>query len=665
MPWQPESDVVSWDKRYRMLRDFGMQVTSPVHMDWCFPGLGWGDFDPDQPIPEILLRQIDAQIQLAQKHKVIYAPCIFFVYEKIALQKPDISRRICEFLGERYKDVPGIIFYIFDDGLRQDPDIFNAWAKECVDGFNSCGRTFMVTAEIGFRQIWPDAMRRSAKHLTYSSGSNFRTSVGDPVYERLIDLRPAGKSFTLGEFVRRIPMGTPDDFHGYLAPVHVNFGMGYAMSMNWKWSTPYHAIWPSDVVFPGNNVPKKHLYAYRNEALFFRVFEPLYESPPLMLVMPSNYWLKNSESLTNYMVGLIRNLLEMRLDFACIDEEDLTLLPCDTTRGLLLPMPLEYTQNAYDRVKAFVDGGGKAFIIGDLGKAGGGPEGEGDPEWLEELCGIIRKGNAGINKGRSIFMDSFMPRNKVILDEAVYKTLSWIDLSTGHAQAEFSDDTGRPVVTRAGFGKGAVWFMNDLNTRFPARFMQSFLDEAKIQKIRIAPDNPALHCFKTSTADGPVYTLFTFPWDQSVQSVTLSLETGEITLVMKDQSMGVFALTGDGQAVYALESQGDVRFNGHTLVSSDAHIMLTDLDKKDIACSVALFLLPVSSGVVKIKSASDSVETGEFVDGRWKAYGRSCGSIGDTVEITITDDDVSKLFLITSAADYDNAVGLLESVMLD
>ena len=666
MPWNPETNALGWDKRYSMLRDFGMQITSPVHMDWFFPGLGWGEQDQNQPIPEIILRQMDAQVQLAQKHKIIYAPCIFFVYEKIALQKPDITRRICEVLGERYKEAPGIIFIIWDDGLRHDPALFNDWVQECVDGFNACGREYMVTAEIGFRQTWPDAMRRSAKNLTFSNGSNFRISVGDPVYERIIDLRPAGKSFTLGEFVRRIPMGTPDDFHGYLAPVHVNFGMGYAMAMNWKWSTAYHAIWPSDVVFPGNNVPKKHLYAFRNEALFFRIFEPVYKSPPFILVMPSVYWLKNSESMTNYMVGLLRHLLELKLDFACIDEEDLKLLPKDSTRGILLPMPLEYTDEAYEEIKSFVDIGGNAFIIGDLGKINSELEGDTSPEWLSELCGIIHKGDAGDNRGRSLFMDRFMPRRKVVVNGNVYETLSWIDMETGWADVEFKDESGCPVLTRYNYGKGAVWFLNDLNTEFPAEFLQNFLAEAQIDRMQITPNIPTLYCFKADTVDGPVYSMFTYPWDQSVHHVTLSLDHGEINTVLKEQSMGVYALTEDSKSIYAVEAQGDVSLNGRKIVSTSAHIMLAAIDKKDIASSDAILMLPVvNPGKVTVYTKSDVVELGEFVGGGWKTFKTIQCDSEENVEITITDNDLSKLFFITNSTKRDDAVKLLESVMLN
>ena len=663
MPWQPEENPLGWEKQYNMLRDFGMQVTSPVHMDWCIPGLGWGDFDYVNPIPEIILRRLDAQVQIAQKYQLIYAPCIFFTYEKVAMKKPNVARRICEVLGERYKDVPGVMFYIFDDGLRHDPDIFNKWAKECVDGFNSSGRKYIVTAEMGFRQTWPDTMRRSAKHLTFSSGSNFRQSVGDPVYERLVDLRPIGKSFTLGEFVRRIPLNTPEDFHGYLAPPHVNFGMGYAMALNWKWSTGYHTIWPSDVVFPGNQVPKKHLYAYRNEALFFRLFEPVYKSPSLILVMPSVFWLKNSEAYTRYIVEFIRKLLEMKVDFACIDEEDLDLLQ-DTVKAIILPLPLELSEHCYSRVKEFTLKGGKTFIIGDIGKNSGDIEGVGCAEWLEELCGVIRVGDANgkITKGRSLYMEQFMLHSKVEIFNKEYTALSWIILKLGRAKSVLLDKYDRPVVTQASFGAGTAWFMNDIGTEFDIRAFKGYFEEAGIQQIKIKPDSTTLHCFKLHTIYGPVYTMFTFPWDQGRLDTELESEAGKVNLVLKGQSMCIVSITQNEKGIAAVESQGSVALNGREIMETDGHMMLAALDRVDILDSSALLLLPITAGTIKIDSKTNTVESGEIVNGMWKPYTRNnCLKKDGKVEISVGINDVSVLYLIYDSLERAKAIGLIEN----
>ena len=37
------------------------------------------------------------------------------------MERPEFSRRICEELGKRYASVPGIMFYIFDDGCSNTP----------------------------------------------------------------------------------------------------------------------------------------------------------------------------------------------------------------------------------------------------------------------------------------------------------------------------------------------------------------------------------------------------------------------------------------------------------------------------------------------------------------------------------------------------------------
>lgn len=664
MPWQPEENPIRWENQYKMLRDFGMQVTSPVHLDWCIPGLGWGEFDYENPIPEILLRRMDAQVQLAQKSNLIYAPCIFFTYEKIAMQKPEIARRICEVLGERYKDVPGIIFYIFDDGLRHDPDSFNRWAKECVDGFNSCGRKFMITAEMGFRQVWPDAMRRSAKHLTFSSGSVFQQSVGDPVYERLIDMRPAGKSFTMGEFVRRIPLGTPEDFHGYLAPPHVNFGMGNAMGFNWKWATTYHTIWPSDVIFPGNNVPKKHLHAFRNEALFFRLFQPYYKSPDMMLVMPSAFWIKNSEAMTRYMVDLIRKLLEMRVDFACIDDEDIDMLP-ETVKAVIVPVPLELPEYCYAKIKAFAEKGGKVFVIGDLGKQDTGSEGSSSAEWLEELCGVISKGyvNAGMTRGHSLFMNQFMRHQPVDCRGREYTANSRLNIEPGRAKTVLQARDGSPVVTCLPSGLGKVWFMNDLGTDFQAGTFQDFFEDAGVCPMDIKPDLPTFHCFKINTYSGPVYTMFTFPWDTGRLDVELATEAGRVELVLKNQTFGIVAMTKDEKGVGALETQGRVTLNGRELVDTDTHIMLAALDQADIFDSSALLLLPILKGTARIESrTADRVESGELVGGKWKAYSSRGFQTQDGVYVlNVEMEDPTALYLIYDSKERAKAVKLIET----
>lgn len=627
LPGQPDENALGWDRQYGTMRDYGMRLTSPIHIDWYIPGIGWGRIDEESPIPEVIIRRMEAQAQLAQKHGLIYAPGLFFAYENQAIKNLEVSRIICEEMGRRFKDVPGIIIYLLDDCLKHTPEVFNRWVKTCVDALNSCGRTYIVTAEFGFRQEWPDALRHGCRHLSFNAGSCFQRTVGDPVYDRLVDMRPAGKSFTYGEFVRRIPGGTPEDFHGYLAPPHVNFGMGYAMALNWKWHTGLHTIWPSDVIFPDNKVPKDHLPAFRNEALFFGRFKPVYRTPRLLVVMPSGIWIRNTTAVTRYLVAFLRRLIEMKVDFACIDDTDLDLLS-DETAALIYPIPMEMTDEIYSKISNYVKKGGSILITGDISRAADDkPKEASRTERLTELCGLTWKGYAyaPLSKGHSLFMDRYLPKIWVKEDAANIKTgqytaFPWINVEAGQCTALVSDDAGQPMVASKTYGEGKVWFTQDVNPELPYGLLAEFLAEAGIRRNKVFPDLPTLHCFKTDTQSGSVYTLLTFPWDRGRHEVSLETDLGAVRLVLREQSMGIIHVDFSN-GINALETQGNVTLNGSDIVETDSHIMLSALDNKDLRYSSAVVTYPISSGRVRLtNSLLDSAEAGEIVNGSWHPY---------------------------------------------
>ena len=624
---QPGENPLGWDRQYRTMRDCGMRVTSPIHIDWLIPGIGWGQLDRDNPIPEEIARRLDAQAQLAQKYGLIYAPGLFFVYENQAIKDPELSKIICKAVGERYKSVPGIMFYLTDDTLDHIPEVYNEFTKTCVDALNSCGRTYIVTTEFGFRQEWPDALRQGSKYLTFNSGSNFQRAVGDPVYDRLVDMRPAGKSFSYAEFVRRIPAGTPEDFYGYMIPPHLSFGMGYALAMNWKWHTTWHTIWPSDVIFPGNRVPKDHLIAYRNEALFFRRFMPVYKSPELLVVLPSTIWLENTDAVTRHMVAFLRRLMELKVDFACIDDTDLELLPAGT-KALIYPIPMEMEDGAYQRILEYVRTGGNIFITGDIARRNDDlPDEASRKERLNELCGVIWKGYAysSRTKGHSMFIDSYLPSLNVSEEMSVMKTgkytaKPWIEFEPDRAQALVTAENGKALVTGATCGNGTVWFTPDMNPALPRTLLEEFLNRAGVGRNVISPDLPTLYCFKTDTLTGPVHTVVTFPWDRGRKEVEVTTGAGKVGLVLKDMTLGVIHVLED-KGIDAVEAQGAVTVNGEVLVDSDTHVMLSALDGKELDKSSAVLVYPIAPGKVGLRNGLlECAETGEIKDGRWYPY---------------------------------------------
>ena len=131
---QVDEDVLGLDRQYAQMHEHGMKVVSPIFFSVYIPGLAWGK--PETPaIPPQLQRLMDAQVQLAQRHHLIFAPCIFFIAKHMAMKQPEFSRRITEELGKRYVSVPGIMFYIFDDGGAHTPlQFFQEWTKSVWKG---------------------------------------------------------------------------------------------------------------------------------------------------------------------------------------------------------------------------------------------------------------------------------------------------------------------------------------------------------------------------------------------------------------------------------------------------------------------------------------------------------------------------------------------------
>ena len=630
LPGQPDENPLGWDRQYRRMRDYGMRVTSPIHIDWTIPGLGWGRLDGEHPVPEQILRRLDAQVLLAQKHGLVYAPGIFFAYEQQAMHNPAASAAICRALGERYRDVPGIMFYLSDDTLKHTPEAYNAWVKICVDAFSSSGRAYLVTTEFGFRQDWPDALRHGCRYLSFNAGSCFQRAVGDPVYDRLVDMRPAGKSFTYGEFVRRIPAGTAEDFYGYLAPPHLNFGMGYAMALNWKWHTGWHAIWPSDVIFPDNTVPKAHLPAFRNEAQFFRQFRPVYRAPGLMVVMPSVTWLANTEGLTRYLVDFLRRLMELRADFACVDDTDLQLVT-PATRALVFPMAMELADESYDRLRDLVASGAWLFATGDISRLPGDPPGAASrASRLEQLFGVRRLGPAFAagQKAHTIAFDRFLPRVDVVDGRSIpgfapYSARPWIRVEPlrapgAGARILAAAADGTTMLTRIARGRGEAWFTPDANPKLPKEVFAAFLREAGIRTNAIRPDAVSQHCFRIDTATGPVYTLVSFPWDRGRREVTVDTEAGKVSLVLEGMALGVVHARAGG-GLGAVETQGPVTVDGATLLKTDAHLMVSALDGGSLGDSAVVLVHPITAGSLGLDNAVvDRAEVGELVDGRWR-----------------------------------------------
>ena len=122
--WWGQVGSVSARSPLKMERDYAMMQDNGLHFSRCF--LSWHD--------EREKRMSDAWVYLAQKHKIVlfHTPNLFNSMEdKVQAEQEKWAKEI----GERYKDVPGVVVDISNEPyftLNSDPNAtapFNEWLK--------------------------------------------------------------------------------------------------------------------------------------------------------------------------------------------------------------------------------------------------------------------------------------------------------------------------------------------------------------------------------------------------------------------------------------------------------------------------------------------------------------------------------------------------------
>lgn len=342
---------------------------------------------------------MDAQAQLAQKHHLIFAPDVFFFSKYWAMEQPEFSRRICAELGKRYASVPGMMFYIFDDGGANAPvQTAHDWARKCVEGFSSSGRNYLVFAET-------DGMameRYGSEPLAMPANGNY--SPGHPALYRHREMRATGKSFHLSEFGVNSPGAKPSDidlhtypgmnvsgsptgdYSVYLMEPHLLFATGGSYVVNWVWKDAAHLIFPWGVTNPNDYTPAKELIAYRNESFFLRHFRPEFRLLNVLVVFSKERLLRNEEAFTPYLHGVLNELFERAVQFVVIDDVDVDRLPAGPL-VLVYPDPRCVSPEVMRKLQSRVEAGDALFVSGDFTQPVE-AEGHRQVEWFKQLAGV-------------------------------------------------------------------------------------------------------------------------------------------------------------------------------------------------------------------------------------------------------------------------------------
>lgn len=689
---QVGEDPLVWDREYQMMQENGISAASPVWFDVYLPGLAWGQASPEL-VPEKILRQMDAQVQLCQRHKVIYAPCLFFANrERAATSQRDLARRICELIGERYCRVPGIVFYLWDDGAFFSDSMraaYGEFVKECIAGLskNSAGREFIVMAEL------KDSERIGTRRMfaNHTIANHWGSGPWNIASARMADQRAAGRSQSCGEFYWWADHGEEAGHRFYLNYPHGFFALGYSWVLNWKWRDNDHAAFSWGVVHPGDNIPKDCLYTWRNESWFLRSFRPKYVQPELMFVLPEFYWDKseavkgspgNCRNVDATLFAEIEKLVALGyVDFGVIDDWDLDKLS-PQTKALIYPTAFCPDDKTYQRLRHFVTQGGHLYLTGDFSYEP--EEKQRRPERLAELAGVVAaepltetKVPASLTAfGRS---ESIKP---------VQATAGWNDPYSGHialrlaakgADVIATDSAGAPVIARHKLGRGSVLFNADVSANTPAVLVESFLEQAGVRRDRAEPDDPAnLHVYRIPTCDGNIIGLaarggnatnvsydaaFSLAEPPTKREYTISTAPTPCTLTLGRSPMVMAGFDANGNLV-SCETDGLVKLRDKLLVESTSSVMAFTLDGQPIETSAAVVVLPQPFAAADIRIHTsptlNHLEIGDLKNGVWQTHHQASLIHGlDGAAFSLDELQSLGVVLLTHRADRDKHINRL------
>jgi len=679
-------DVTAWDQQFAVMHDQGMRVFSPVFFSEYIPGFVWGK-EGSPLIPPQLQRLMDAQVQLAQKHGLIYAPCIFFMTRHMAMAQPELSARICEELGRRYVSVPGIMFYIFDDGAYTTPfEGFRSWSKVCVEAFAKAGRQYFVMAEMDRSATWLQRYATSA--LTFPTGGLYPPDIGDPALERLVDMRVAGRSFHTSEFGVYASGARPGDYDPnselgskytsgslagdysfYLLEPHMAFALGGPYILNWMWNDPPQTIFPWGLVEANDFVPKKTLIAYRNQSYFLRHFQPVFHPPPVLVVFAKEHLMRYGRVFTQYLESVMRQLVDESVQFAVIDDSDLDRL---TGPGhfLIYPDPRFATREVLEKLQARVAAGDDLFLSGDFTQPLG-ENGSRETAWFDRLTGL------------TWLADKASPGESMIIPTSGGAgLLTYLGTPLGRfqlngAEALATDEDGRPALTSFAMGKGKVVYTSDTSAEGARRGLALFLDLASAPRTPISPVHPNRPVFELERADGGrIYTLFATkpdrpvsapngPWIESPESYTLRGGESQVQAPLGAYGVSLVALQKDN-SIDAVDGQGEFKENGSLLLASEPHVMAMSLDQHPLRESGAMALFPIGTGEVTLMTQGglDTVEAGEVIDGQFRVLEKiPTKQIEGRLTFRIDEVQSQCILLIASAGRLEQAHQLMNAAV--
>lgn len=682
---QVDENALGWDRQFAQMYDNGIRVVSPVFFSSYIPGLAWGQ-PQTPPIPKQLLRLIDAQVQLAQIHHLIYAPCLFFLAKYLAMAQPELSRRICEELGKRYASVPGIMFYIFDDGSADTPlQSFRKWSRNDAEGFDSAGRQYVVMAETAGTAMW----RYGSDAMTFPSDGTYSLSGRRPTFFRLMDMRAAGKSFQLSEFGVDSPGAKPNqidlhtypgknvsgsptgDYSVYLIEPHLLFATGGAYVVNWDWRDQPHFIFLWGLTNP-DYTPKDVLLAYRDDSYFLRHFEPVFRFPKVLIVVSTERLIRHESSYVTYLCEILNGLSNRDVQFALVNDTDVDRIPVGP-HVLIYPYPRYIPLEVLDKLKARVRAGDELFVAGDFTQTlqkGGSRQ----TALFDELLGL--KWIADYPADLELPITPTKNAHGLITP---YIGSPLGKLQPSGATVLATDVHGDAIISTRQLGSGSIFYTSDTGIDGLQRALDAFLSLRSVPGTPISPQRPNRPILELDRAHGgKIYTLFAVPrpgelesrsvngpWIKTPETYLVDTSSGRVKLPLGTYGVSLFATRREG-GIDAVEGEGTFSVDEAILLKSEPHVMAMSLDKAALNKSHAIGIFAIGAGKISLATAPgvDVVEVGEIEKGRFKPIEQIKPSrTGGLLTFQIDAVESRGVLLITSRSNEKEAQQLINTAL--
>lgn len=504
------------------------------------------------------------------------------------------------------------------------------WVRENLAGLREAGDEHPYT--VGYLPNETSADRRAPTEYLDFTNTHFYGDYNSYVnLLKLLDARFVGKGFSIGEFGAKIHEawgGTPgyDSIYGntplggarwFQLVNHYALGLGASMACNWSFKDMNDCVFPWGQVHNFDYVPKATALAGRACSLLFGNLEPVYKPEALALVIPNQHRRDNSRNWVNAALGTANHaLLDLHANFLVADEFRLDQLPSEV-KTLIYPVPYTLSDEVFEQLVAFVEGGGTLLLTGDvtfdeLRKRT-------RTDRLARLCGVefLEQGSAPgeVDEGyRAKATENPLGLSSLVL--AVRGQLAGatplVMTESGPGLVENRLGAGRVIYSAA-----PVEVYDGDATR---KLYQYVLDTAPVGDSVTTIDDAGrqLHAMRGWTTTGRFVVLFNKSRSQP-NLAKLELCGRQIELEVPAFSPGLVWCSEDGK-VLALEGQGSLKVDGKELASASELSMLVALDGQDLATSGAVLASVLGEGSLSFAGQKLAAERGTLEAGKWRAF---------------------------------------------